>query len=715
MVIKRGGGILIITLILIVSLPIINAIIVINEVEPNPPGSDIGNEWIEIYTDEEINLSGWYILTSDNTKHFFPNISVSGFYVLDGLAGLGGMGNNQNENLSLKNPNNTIIDNTGIFNESGGGSSLTWSRFPDITGNFSSKNSTKGLPNEETKISNKSSNPSCLIKNDNVTLNVKVTGFCIEEVIFSLFKDGGWQNFTGINLGNNNYSIEVDTSLFLQSGEIKWTVFAKNCFNITKKNGNETFYLNNHTILFVNPSSPDGLNNFYITEPEFTLKNNDGINIFYQWDNDEIKKYTSPFKLEDTPNNWQLTGGIIELNYWSDFSCKNESKKSFLFVGDFQDPVIMNISPKNNSVISNPTPKISAEIRELFNDNSGINISSIVFMLNGIIEIPLILQNGLDVILSFTSQNELEFGRHNVSIFVKDNAGRISQLNWSFNVSFQEPLNFTFLNLIGENFSDKNLIPLNISLNQISSEILYKNLNDKNPRFKRLCRNCDSYGNKRVKKIRLNEGENNITFKVLNNNETIEKNVSIFVDSKIPKIIRVFPQKNMVTNGSLFFIRYSEENLKEIILTFNPEISLNTCPSGRDVQCIFNPNLSSFDGGTINFSFMLKDYVNNVTTKNISVKVDTTPPELDITEPVSNSNYSTKVPFNVTISEHSTLGYIDLNSSIPVFKELCRNCNKYGAEKIKIVRLARGNHTIIVMAVDKAGNSNKKIFNLEIL
>ena len=38
----------------------------INEVELNPVGKDSGNEWIELYSDEEIDLSSWKLINNDN-------------------------------------------------------------------------------------------------------------------------------------------------------------------------------------------------------------------------------------------------------------------------------------------------------------------------------------------------------------------------------------------------------------------------------------------------------------------------------------------------------------------------------------------------------------------------------------------------------------------------------------------------------------------------
>ncbi len=40
----------------------------VNEVELNPEGTDAGNEWIELYSNEEINLTGWKIVNKDDDE-----------------------------------------------------------------------------------------------------------------------------------------------------------------------------------------------------------------------------------------------------------------------------------------------------------------------------------------------------------------------------------------------------------------------------------------------------------------------------------------------------------------------------------------------------------------------------------------------------------------------------------------------------------------------
>ena len=47
-----------------------------SEIESNPPGSDSGNEWIEFFSDEEVNLEGYNIRNADGDK-----INLSGNFM----------------------------------------------------------------------------------------------------------------------------------------------------------------------------------------------------------------------------------------------------------------------------------------------------------------------------------------------------------------------------------------------------------------------------------------------------------------------------------------------------------------------------------------------------------------------------------------------------------------------------------------------------------
>lgn len=90
----------------------------INEVELNPEGSDNGKEWLELYSQEEINLTGYIIKNNDNnimnlTKLFLSQ-KFSGFLIVNFS---GQWLDNSDEKVFLLD-NNSIIDETPLLSDS---------------------------------------------------------------------------------------------------------------------------------------------------------------------------------------------------------------------------------------------------------------------------------------------------------------------------------------------------------------------------------------------------------------------------------------------------------------------------------------------------------------------------------------------------------------------------------------------------------------------
>jgi hypothetical protein len=84
--------------------------------------------------------------------------------------------------------------------------------------------------------------------------------------------------------------------------------------------------------------------------------------------------------------------------------------------------------------------------------------------------------------------------------------------------------------------------------------------------------------------------------------------------------------------------------------------------------------------------------------------------------PVNGTTYnSRRIPFNLSVSEDVTLKYIDNSVANSRWRRLCNNCDGYGNEKRKRTRsFKKGVHKILVMAIDKAGNSDVKNIVFEV-
>ena len=564
------------------------------------------------------------------------------------------------------------------------------------------------------EIKNKSIDKSCVLSSDNVTLRAEIIGSCTQNVIFSVLINGTWQNFTGMNPINNISTFTINNALLSGSELINWTVYATSCSNQTVQDGMEQFYVNSRTSLYVNPPSPDGIPPWYISEPEFTLTNPDATKIFYRWDSTGTLNYTSPFKLENAPNQGNITAGILQLTYWSDV-CSEEPEKSFLIKTDFTNPVITNLQPPANSTVSNSLrPTIQALLDEVYQSNSGINKPSVKMFLDGNQVLINILDVGaLDAIASHNPASDLSLGKHNATINVSDNAGRSSQLTWMFEINISTIFNFTVYSPQNLSYNTRR-ISFNMTATEKLDKIEYINYNERNPRFRTLCRECKELGFSRSREITLLEGANNLNLKFTDMfGRTKETNISLFIDSEPPKISQTDPKKNIVTNGSDFMVKYSEDKLKEIILSWNPNVTLANCTSGKNQICSTDINLSNFDNQFISYKFKLSDGINVAESKEVRVMVDTTSPELNIIAPI-NTAYDMKAQFNITISEKVLLEYFDSSDFSPRWKRLCSNCNEHGNLKPKFVRFKDGFHKVLVRATDEAGNSDLENVNFTI-
>jgi len=114
-----------------------------------------------------------------------------------------------------------------------------------------------------------------------------------------------------------------------------------------------------------------------------------------------------------------------------------------------------------------------------------------------------------------------------------------------------------------------------------------------NSKWRLLCSNCDEFGNSKKKNILLNEGKNKLIIKATDfygNEKSVE--LEFFIDSVKPIIHSTKPFKNSFFNGSDFYIKYTEDNLRKITLFFGNEnltknITNENCSSGKKQECSF--------------------------------------------------------------------------------------------------------------------------------
>lgn len=252
-------------------------------------------------------------------------------------------------------------------------------------------------------------------------------------------------------------------------------------------------------------------------------------------------------------------------------------------------------------------------------------------------------------------------------------------------------------------FNNKN-ISYNLTSNEISDFYILKNRLSSNSADKL----CDDVTSCNVS-VSAREGNNNVTIKIINMNGDVNStNINFLVDTISPRHIISFPKDGkMISNNELFRIKYTEENLKNIILYYGNMSLINSsviqnCSSGEKQNCNFNVNLTSFDGQRIKYWFVIFDKAGNFANSSVKlVDVDTDNPK------VLSKSYSiqkNKVSFNFQIEEENfdKIVLIDNSGRNPEWVRLCSRLSLGSCVKSK--NFKSGIHSINVKVYDNAGN-----------
>ncbi|MFA5019681.1 MAG: hypothetical protein WC533_01135 [Candidatus Pacearchaeota archaeon] len=557
--------------------------------------------------------------------------------------------------------------------------------------------------------------PTCAIQGEEIILSSTINGSYFLSAVFSFNNGTSWINKTGELKTQNQAEAVINSSELACGQNIAWYVTIEDLYGNKEKSREESFYIMQETNLHVNPSAPDGLNGWYINNPVFSLFSDlSALQIFYKWDGLGPFEYTAPFGLENAPNNGNISGGVLQIKYWSNFTCKSEEMLNKTFYFDFTNPVITSLTPDNQSVIYNSLkPEISAFLDEVYGSNSGIDKNSIIMKVDGtdVTSSALITgMNNLDADITYTPSSDLSLGNHEIFIYVKDNAGRESELNWTFNISLN-PLFTIKINSPQNKIYNSKRILFDISSTD-NVDFKYINHNDITPRWKTLCVNCNEYNKTRT----LKEGWNNITIRATDSlGQTEEENITLFIDSKKPVILKTMPIRNSVTNGSRFYLKYNEENLAGITLFYgNESTSLKNCSSGKNRECSTSADLSKYNNKWVKYYFNASDSINSAQSKETAVFVDAVSPTLTVYYP-KNENYGRKVAFNLTANENVKLEYYDNSAYSPRWRTLCVNCDEYGLSRVKTRLFSAGTYRVIIRAVDDAGNSDEEEVEISVV
>lgn len=545
--------------------------------------------------------------------------------------------------------------------------------------------------------------PSCVIAGQDVVLKADLSGDCnLSEVFLRVeFNENTTEVVSPIFIGGTA-TYNLDESKINAGDSIKWNYFLGNDGLVADE---QSFFVYHKTNLNINPSSPDGLDSWYIKEPSFELNNIDddtSVHYYYRWDNSGEFEALGDFGLENTPNNNELTGGILELNWWSDI-CGKEEEQSEIFYFDFASPKVDNVYPGNSTTISNLNVTISASLYDPYGSNSGVDESQINLDIDDNPIINFKYKNG---VLSYDA--ELEKGFHRVTITVKDNAGNIGQKIWSFMIDPSE-VDLEILSPISE-VSDEKRQLFDIKLDQDISKLEYIDLNELKPRWKLLCSNCDRYQSKLI----LKEGQHNIVIRAINYaGVEFNDSVSFFIDSVKPKIVRQDPIKGY-SNG-LFKVKYNEENPTKVIIHYKQDgirkdETREDCPGGRNQLCEFY--LSDLLQGDLTYYFEIIDISGNSVEyiRPSTVEVDTVSPNLMINS-MKDNYYKSKVPLDIRVDENVNIYYRDNNDRMPRWKLIATNKMEFR----KDITFLKGDHEVEFKAVDKAGNIDIELVRFNVV
>ncbi len=322
-------------------------------------------------------------------------------------------------------------------------------------------------------------------------------------------------------------------------------------------------------------------------------------------------------------------------------------------------------------------------------------------------------------------ENNLSLGQHQIKIVI-DPLNTIKEITESnnlfiFNFNVVSPPSLPSLIIIKPSqpiYNDRK-IQINISVTEQVDKISYIDNTESRPREKTLCsRDCTGYGNDRVKTVTLNDGFHNLTFFAYKNNIIIyRKNTFFLIDSKDPKISTTLPRSNSFTNGSNFYIKYTETNCQSLGLNIYSGSSASgggsSCQSGTNIEKFVSQNLNSYDNQEIEYSFIIKDVANNTEeSRRTKVKIDTTKPIINSFTNTTNGRRVT-LTFNITELNFDEVNYIDWNDSRPTVRTLCSSLRNGVCSSTKTFRA--GEHNVTITVLDKAGNSVQRNVKLNLI
>jgi hypothetical protein len=264
----------------------------------------------------------------------------------------------------------------------------------------------------------------------------------IVNSITDLDDDNVYYNFTvsdqpdaesGMNFSSGWIDSTSWTTSALPDGRWYWHTYTSDMWNITAPN-----WVWNFTIDTMSPSI------FNLQPPDATTTNDNtsiisvdyndpsGINVssvLFEVDgvNQTSNTTITPSGLNYAPI-IPMADGIHLIHLEVEDSVGNLATATWSFTVDSTSPTITNLRPLHSSTISDNMPTIGAD----YSDSSGINVSSVMFEIDGsdMTSSAIVTQSGF----TYIPQSELSSGLHMIVLEVEDILGNHATASWSFTI-----------------------------------------------------------------------------------------------------------------------------------------------------------------------------------------------------------------------------------------------------------------------------------------
>jgi parallel beta-helix repeat protein len=516
------------------------------------------------------------------------------------------------------------------------------------------------------------------IINNNISNNfengIRLWAFSSNNTIINNIVSSNLKN--GIDLGSesNNNSITNNYISDNLRGIIIWASSNDNTII------NNIVLSNSLGIALWSPSSPPSFNNMVYHNNIINNANQsyDNTNNGNQWDNgypeggnywsdfDEASEgayddYRGPNQDEPISGDGIVDNGIIGGGGRNPYMIDSDSQDNYPLINPLDNwpPIITNLQPPNGSTTNDNTSTISAD----YTDPSGINVSSVVLIVDGI-DVTLsasVTASGVNYIPGMA----LSDGIHTVYLEVRDNVGYLATATWTFTVDTSPPI-ITNLQppdasttndntpIISADYSD----PLGIDLSSILLEVDSIDVTS----FTVVTVSGMNY----TPGTALPDGAHTVYLEVKDNVGNLATAMwSFTVDATPPIITNLQPLDSSITNDNTPMIRANYNDLSGINLS-----SVLLEVDGMDVtpSAMVTVSNVSFIPGTVLLDGVhtvylgVKDIYGNLATASWSFTVDATPPIITNLQPPDLSITNNSMP---TISaDYSDLSSINVSSVV---------------------------------------------------